>query len=314
MAMDVEAAAKDLDQPLLPRRAGCVLVFLLAAGWIGCADRAPPAVASRPRPAPPPIRLSTELQLEPVAASRMGRVTIEIRSPSGATTYTCAADLSGKTEVGPAEWPCGEAVHWQREPGTYTARISMRPNWKSNIPDISRPFRVDGDEIGFELMLWIGAMPDPPQNPFVRKVVFDRIRAAPEGLTLQRAFEPAAGQRPAYEVWNRSPLTLHGTHMWGNFFGHFEVHAAGRWRVFPRGYLCGTVEAGEPLPPGGHTSSIEGYFISETPRLTPGRYRYVLRVARAATGPGVLADPGKQGLTVYEDRDIFQLTDEIVVP
>ena len=219
---------------------------------------------------------------------------MEILSPGGALAWSCPRPPphAGKR--------C-DVARWYRGAGTYLAR--------------ARATAPDGREWTASVLFGVfGALPgitvavdgvqrvqrdhrDAPRASYELDIHVTREHDAQPNIDLTGlAALPGGDERaPAglrFVITNRSPFTLHGDTLQGNFFGRIARREGRRWVDVERGGRCGTVDTGAPLPPGATADTIEGYFIGEPAPLVPGHYRYSLSVRTAGPAERIAAAAG----------------------
>lgn len=141
----------------------------------------------------------------------------------------------------------------------------------------------------------------------------ERILPAPAGLMLRRTWTPRSDAKLEYELDNGSKLEWFGTGNMANFFGRVEAFQDGAWVPYVRGGMCGTDSSGEVLLPGKKTQSIEGHFLTDVRPFQPGRYRYVIDVARELRFESYSCIFAASGAPSLHRWDTYERSDEFSI-
>jgi hypothetical protein len=278
--------------------------FLAAVLLVGSACHQP-----APAPAPAPARpAAPKLVVQAGEPWKYGKLTdryfVSVRDPRGKRTWRCEPTSPRDAHR------CDGTRAWFSGPGTYAVEVTV-PRGVAAM----QTFYADGSELGFEVEL--SFMSDELHGPQrLSELHVMRLLPSIAGVSLERAWKPAADSYPAYRLVNRSPETLYGVGLFANYFGEIEQKAGGSWVPVRRGGFCGTVDSGKPLRPGEEAVSLEGYFIGEVKKLERGEYRYVLRysVVSAGSGGGVPADVFAAGRTYTRASHLHVLAVPFEIP
>lgn len=236
-------------------------------------------------PQEPPLVLSVD-------RDNRTKLRIQIVRPDGKLVYRC--DHSPPPLRSPLLQPgCPPPHGWFAQTDTYMNRLP-RIEVTQGARKAHHAIFADGSE---ERILAV-----VNRLGFADSITVVRVLRASSDVILEAAWQPTVHGNPQYRLTNRSPRTLYGTGIYGNFFGTLERWTGSTWQEIP-GSFCGTVQPGSPLRPGQSTMADLGCVIEQA-AMTPGRHRFFLTYAHR--GYALPVGP--------RSEEVFALSSEFTIP
>lgn len=253
----------------------------------------------------------------------LDRVEVSVRDGTGKETWRCV--LADGQRRALKEFPCPRTGGWMSEgrETTYDVFVSAWRHGERRPVAVGQKLSVSGDELRIQVKLWF--QPVEPcgggiERPLGKGIpmslatfTLERTLPAPTELVLKRAWTPLAAGMLKYKIENHGKLDWFGTGNLVNFFGRVEIFQNGRWTPYLRGGMCGTDDGGSALTPGTETESIEGSYMGSPRPFEPGRYRYVVALAREIHLEGYPCAFAAAGAPLLQSVNFYELSDEFSI-